>query len=208
MKALFTSDHAAWLFLASLAGLIPALITGWAPAVAVLVLTLYASFDVLGYKWVLNFSREILVLVGSPPTEVDLDEDGRCTVDHLPWYISLPDSRKQLATAAYRLFQHGLMLPVLALAWICAGWEAAVAPLIVWITFGADILYYWVSRSELPPWESDDYFGFGYWSGPFGWAWWIVWYTEHRDELIAPMPAWGLYLQAIAGFISAVWVLI
>jgi hypothetical protein len=90
---------------------------------------------------------------------------------------------------------------ILALLWRCFGWHAAASPFVVWITFGADVLYHPVARSPLAAWDNTTYYGYGYWAFPVGWyylAWGIVGGRRRT------MPASALYIQAILGAIAAI----
>lgn len=193
MKTLFTSDHAAWLFIVSAALLIAAIILGRPEAAAMSVLSLYIAFDVLGYKWVLHGERYVY--------------------DHRDDIGEWRDDTEPVAPviAAYRIFQHGLFIVILALLWSLFDWRAAISPAVVWITFGADVAYHWVSKDVLPGWGNTTYFGYGYWSGPVGWYYWIfrpvsadafefgTW-NESTPKII---PSTGLYVQAIIGAVAA-----
>ena len=193
MKTLFTSDHAAWLFIVSSALLIAAIILHRPEAAAFAVLALYIAFDVLGYKWVLNGPRW---------------EQGEWGGQ---WHEGAK-VREEVA-AAYRIFQHGLFIVILALLWKSTGdYRVALSPFIVWITFGADVAYHWVSKDALPEWGNTTYYGYGYWSGPVGWYFWLfrpvsgdafefgTW-SEATPRII---PSTGLYAQAIIGACAAV----
>ena len=196
MKTLFKSDHAAWLFIASSALLIAAIILHRPEAAAMSVLSLYIAFDVLGYKHVMHGPRKITQCqeVGLGVVEMVSGQPGTA------------------ATAAYRLFQHGLFIVILALLWGVFDYRVALSPFIVWITFGADVAYHWISRDALPEWGNTTYYGYGYWSGPVGWYYWIfrpvatdafefgTW-NEATPRII---PSTGLYVQAIIGACAAV----
>jgi len=48
-----------------------------------------------------------------------------------------------------RVVQHGMMIPVMLLGGVLVGWEPVLAALIIWITGGCDILYYFITREAL-----------------------------------------------------------
>lgn len=200
MKTLFAGDYAAITFLASFLVGIAACITGWASVAAIAILAFYVGLDVLGWKWIVNGERTLLVGSNEDPIEIGSDP---VRIDFLPFRYSGP---AESAILAYRLIQHGVMIPILAAAGHVFGWQAAVAPLVVWITFGADILYFVAGRERLPAFDDETYFGYGYWNAPYGWSTYLA--AKSAGVPVPPMHAGVLYGQAVLGAIAAILILI
>lgn len=181
MKTLFTSDHAAWLFLASFLVLGTGLYFTLPWCAAFGVGLMFTSFDVLGWKWCMFGERRV-------------NADGQER-----WIRNIKTGPGVIP--AYRLFQHGLFIPILALVWTYCGWQAAIAPIILWQSFALDVAYHWIAKATLAAWTRDDYYGYGYWAGPVGWYYWLDGWLHARKP--RAMYAGALYLQAIAGMIVA-----
>ena len=161
MKTLFTSDYAAITHILSYPIVIAGLLLSWPWLTNIGLVLWFTSFDVLMWKWVMHGGRTVLGLYPSrysPDNIIEIwDFERMARVKNLK-----PDPEPILA---YRIPQHGIFFFVLLLIGYNYGWQYSVPTFIVWITFGADVLYHWIAKAELPAWHRTDYYGYGYWSG-------------------------------------------
>jgi hypothetical protein len=160
-RALWRADFAATAFAAATALLV--LLAGWPgpapPWLAALDLVLlFTAFDALGYKWVLRWGYRVNRIEDA--RSLTYDEAGEIRPLH-PWF--------RQATAAYRIVQHGIFIPVGLLAAVAFGWRPVAAFAIVWATGGCDLLFYALVRQRLSrdfPWLTG-----WLWIFPLGFLW-------------------------------------
>jgi len=188
-RALWRADFAVIAFLAATTLLI--LLLGWPEPLprwlaALDLVLLFTAFDALGYKWVLRWGYRINRIRDA--RELTYLEDGAVQPLH-PWF--------QQATAAYRIVQHGIFIPIGLLAAAVFGWRPVAAFLLIWLTGGCDLLFYALVRQRLSrdfPWLTG-----WLWIFPLGFLWRL---RRH------PLPLAAVAANAALGLVAATALLI
>jgi hypothetical protein len=182
---LWKEDYAAITHILSYPVIILGLLLHWPEMTNPGLVLWFTSFDVLLWKWVMHWHT-------------------RAGAGDVYWRLGASHRlafHERASILAYRIPQHGIFWLTLLLIGYYNGWQYSVPTFLVWATFGCDVVYHWIGKEKLPAWNRKDYYGYGYWSFPVGWYYWLF----RRYQL---MPAHALYIQAIAGAVGAIAVIL